>query len=577
MFLFLNAPNLYAQKAQGRYLKDLPFEVVQERFEKKIFSFERAQSLMGLNQMLLADFTPHQKNILKSYKLKALVELQFFDDALELANELLEQQGLTQELQISVLLEKALIYELLDNLPESKKNLNRVARIYEDTTMVKDQNYGRYLYRLSSWYRVGGRQVESVEWAENAIDYGAQNNFLDVEATGKLLMGLNMDSTQLAKKRQYFYDGLQIWKAADNEPGEVRLTYLIAQTYIKEGDYENAFAYNDSAIELINNSKTDYFRATLYQQKAKILELQNDIANALVYQKLYTQEEIQSLNRSRKMKVKEYEYEFNKEKAVLENIKLASQLESANTNEKLLLYSVLGLGLFLISLILMFLTLAARNRKINDQNSKITQSNFQLSQSLEEKEFLLQEVNHRVKNNLAFIQSLIAFQMEETKIPESIKDFMSLNNRIQAIATVHDQFIEANSTMAHKEVPIQSYIAAIADALIQVNGSDLEYHQEIGDINVNLETAVPIGILVNELITNSIKHAQPVSKTISIQLNISEADDHLSIFYKDNGKDFIEMENAQTLGLYIIQTMVRQLRGTVTRIGSNYQIVVKRK
>jgi two-component sensor histidine kinase len=235
------------------------------------------------------------------------------------------------------------------------------------------------------------------------------------------------------------------------------------------------------------------------------------------------------------------------------------------------------LALFLISLGLLFIALAARNRKINDQNSNIKKTNFQLSQTVKEKEFLLQEVNHRVKNNLAFIQSLIAFQMGQSSSLETSGKLQSLNYRIQAIATVHDQFVEANEDMAHEEVPIKSYIVAIADALIQVNGVEVKYHQDIGAIKVNLETAVPIGILINELMTNSLKYTKPTCGATAIQLQITNEQDRLLILYNDNGAEFIAKEDDQSLGLYIVRTMVKQLHGTLQRNGSNYQIMITRK
>ncbi|WP_194850733.1 sensor histidine kinase [Nonlabens antarcticus] len=568
---------MFSQQRAIDTIQDESFENIQALFENKIRSFERARSLVSLNEFLLSDFSDQEKNVLNTYKLKALVETDLLDEALNLANEMLLSSNLPPQMEIAILLERALLHEVMGDMVISKKDLNRIARIYDETFIPKDQNYGRYLYRLSSWYRMNDRKEESIVWAEKSRSYGAANNFKEVEASGYLLLGLNTDDKEIEDKRENFKKGLKIWKQDGIQPGVVNMYYVLAHNYWNENEFNEALIYNDSAIQLINNSKSDFYRPDIYKQRSLIFESQKSIDSALLYQKLFIKEELIALNKSRNLKVREYEYEFNKEKSVLQNIKLETQLEDANRKENVLIYGLIGATIFLLSLGFLFITLAARNRKINDQNSKIKVANYQLLQSLEEKEFLLQEVNHRVKNNLAFIQSLISFQMDETETLETVENLKSLNNRIQAIATVHDQFVESNHAMAHKEVPVKSYIAAIADALIQVNGDDVAYHQEIGNIKVNLETAVPLGIMINELITNSLKHARPESHQVAIDLKIHDNSDGLNVTYKDNGEAFIIKNDDQSLGLYIVKTMVKQLQGTIKRDGSDYSILVKRK
>lgn len=101
--------------------------------------------------------------------------------------------------------------------------------------------------------------------------------------------------------------------------------------------------------------------------------------------------------------------------------------------------------------------------------------------------------------------------------------------------------------------------------------------QKIEDIKVNLETAVPLGILINELITNSMKHSEPLDSSLAIEIALTASDDDLRLEYKDNGKSFKLDPEKETLGLYIIRTMVLQLRGTFERTNSNYSIHLKRR
>ena len=226
---------------------------------------------------------------------------------------------------------------------------------------------------------------------------------------------------------------------------------------------------------------------------------------------------------------------------------------------------------------LLIITLSSRNKKIQVQNSQIKMTNLDLSNNIEEKEFLLQEVNHRVKNNLAFIQSLVAFQREEAVEQETADNLENLNSRIHAIAVLHDQFVSAKNNISKHEILIAPYLTTIADAQIIIKENTVKFDQKVGDIKVDLETAVPIGILVNELITNSLKHAEVVDDILYIELKLYKINDELQLSYRDNGIKFNSSPATESLGMYIIKTMVRQLRGTIDRQGSQYFITIKKR
>ena len=566
-----------AQDAEIRYLENLPFEEIESRLYDKVISFERSSTLTAINYLLLKDFSEEQQNTLRVFKLMALVESELYDEALELANEILMPINVPLDLEVKVLLERALIYEILENYPESKKDLNRIQRLYKDELPQSDELYGRFLYRLASWYRVNDRKEESLEWAEKAVDYGLEYDFSEVSATGYLILGLLSESDDVEEKLVFFKNGLELSKNANRKPATVNLYHLLSSSYFQDDQLDLAQVYNDSALQIIDAYNTKYSRVDLYKQRSAIAEALNMPDSALYYQKEYAREAIYALNRSRNIKVREFDFELQKEKAILENIKLETRLDEADRKEDNFMIILLIGAVSLLSLGFLIITLASRNRRIKEQNEEIKETNHDLSINVEEKEFLLKEVNHRVKNNLAFIQSLISFQMEDAKTLETTTNLESLNNRIHAIAVLHDQFVAAENSISKKEIEIEPYLSNIADAQIMVNPEQVSFDLEMNGLKVNLETAVPLGILVNELITNSIKHADPGSEKLAIELTLAESDNNMILDYKDNGKVFELAPDSENLGLYIIKTMVRQLRGIMNRDGSSYHIVVKRK
>jgi len=353
-----------AQNLDPQTLKDLPFEEIESRLHEKIISFERSSTLTTINFLLLKELSEEQRNTLKVFKLIAFVETELYDEALALANEMLKPIDVPKELAVKVLLERALIYEILEDFPESKKDLNRIQRLYETELPKNDESYGRFLFRLSSWYRVNDREEESISWATKAINYGLENNYADVGATGYLLLGLNADPEENEEKRFYFKKGLELWKPAKREPGVVNLYNLISSSYFEEGTFALAKVYNDSALQIIDIYKTKHGRARIYKQRSAIAEAMNQSDTALYYQKEYADEAISELNRSRNIKVREYDFKLKNEKAILENIKLETQLEEASRKETNFMIILLIGAASLLSLGFLIITLASRNRRI---------------------------------------------------------------------------------------------------------------------------------------------------------------------------------------------------------------------
>jgi PAS domain S-box-containing protein len=190
----------------------------------------------------------------------------------------------------------------------------------------------------------------------------------------------------------------------------------------------------------------------------------------------------------------------------------------------------------------------------------------QLRRSLDEKQLLLDELHHRVKNNLQVIVSLINLQTESLQGPEAIalKDCLL---RIETIASVYQRLQFSDRV---QEVDFADYAEAILDGIIfsRVGGSsDLEGHVEASPIVLNLDQAIPCGLILNELITNVMKYAYPGGKGL-VQLRIENAAPGWVRFsVSDQGIGFSpdsRIKDRQPLGLLIVEGLVNQLNGTLT-------------
>ncbi len=194
------------------------------------------------------------------------------------------------------------------------------------------------------------------------------------------------------------------------------------------------------------------------------------------------------------------------------------------------------------------------------------QSEERIKQSLAEKEILLREIHHRVKNNLAVISSLLGLQANRIK-ENAVKEMMdACQLRIKSMALVHEKMY-CNQNVSR--VDFNEYISSIVQDLTS------SYHKEkrnittrinVRDILLDIETATPCGMIINELITNAMKHA--FSETINPELTISfeKTDNTYTLTVQDNGiglSDGFDSTPTNALGLLLVRALTRQLRGTV--------------
>ncbi|NGP88592.1 histidine kinase dimerization/phosphoacceptor domain -containing protein [Fodinibius halophilus] len=184
-----------------------------------------------------------------------------------------------------------------------------------------------------------------------------------------------------------------------------------------------------------------------------------------------------------------------------------------------------------------------------------------IKKSLNEKEFLLTEIHHRVKNNLAIIVGLIDLQKDRISDERVIPILNETQSRIYSISGVHELLYQADD---FTEISLAEYIDKLLDKLQQTyQGTErpVLISKEINSFGVNINQAVPLGLLINELITNSFKHAFSDTQIPKITLSIDQKDGYINIHYQDNGKGMSPQvfENKNSLGLNLIRTLIKQL------------------
>jgi len=189
--------------------------------------------------------------------------------------------------------------------------------------------------------------------------------------------------------------------------------------------------------------------------------------------------------------------------------------------------------------------------------------------SLKEKATLLSEIHHRVKNNLQVIISLLRLQSEKTQDEKLSNIIKESENRILSMALVHEQLYQSKN---FSNIDSNEYITTLVNDLFYSNGVDtniIKFNIECADTKFDLDNAIPCGLIINELVTNCLKHAFPDKRKGEIEIFFSStSEDEFELTVSDNGVGFpkeLDIKNTDSMGLHLVRVLAEEtLEGKMT-------------
>ena len=197
---------------------------------------------------------------------------------------------------------------------------------------------------------------------------------------------------------------------------------------------------------------------------------------------------------------------------------------------------------------------------------RVRQRTDDLNASLAEKEILLREIHHRVKNNLQIIISILRLQKRQITDPRTLEILLDCESRVRSMALVHEKLYRS-ADLAH--IDIGDYLRTLTNYLFttySIDQKQVTFHVEITTLALDINRAIPVGLILNELVSNSLKHAFPEGRDGKIEITGGQEEENIVISIQDNGigipVDF-DWRHTLSLGMHLIMTLVEQVNGTI--------------
>ena len=211
------------------------------------------------------------------------------------------------------------------------------------------------------------------------------------------------------------------------------------------------------------------------------------------------------------------------------------------------------------------------------------QAEEQIKASLKEKEILLQEIHHRVKNNMQVISSLLKLQSDSYNDERIKKPLLESQNRVKAMAAVHENLYKSKNLSSISILPFLKELTTSILASYQLSSENITLEIDSDEIFINIEQASPLGLIVNELVSNSLKHAFTDGHKGEIHINLKRVnEDHIHLCFSDDGIGLpvsLDWRNLDSLGLKLVLNLAEnQLDGSIkmeVNNGTQFDIIFR--
>lgn len=428
-------------------------------------------------------------------------------------------------------------------------------------------------YNIARCLEAKGRKSEALEYYRTAYD-----KYRDAEriggSTALVLRGMGdlFFNDEEYEEALYYYRSAAYDAGLENNVFRMAGAMLsMAKTFFALGQPDSAGFYSDKVLNIASNYGYDQIIRDIYYLYSDILTHKEDYKEAINYFKMATAINDSIFNEEKSSRFTDLQIRYNLEKKQQENEILRKNNEIQSLKIRRAHYirdiSVIGAVLFLIAFGVLFYqskNLRRINREKEREIVERKEAEKRVKLLLDEKEILLKEVHHRIKNNMTTIRNLLSFQAKNANDPHVQTILNDAVSRLHSMGVLYDKLYKSENL---QKMPVKEYLPSLVEEIVGVfpNCDKIRVHTDIEDFELDVDLLSPLGIIVTELITNAMKYAFPDENDGDINVSLKKTKGEYCLTISNDGKELppdFTINQSTGFGLRLVSLLTGQLNGT---------------
>jgi len=481
-------------------------------------------------------------------------------------------------------------YLTIGNIHSYSKNQKKAVEYYlKATRLFEEENYPYGM--MLSYLNLSGvyltlRDKKNVELYLNKTKEISQKHEINdgialyTEMKSTFLLSYN----SLQEASVHAHEALRLYQEMGRSDKVSFMHGVIGTIALNNKQYKLALKHCKEGFEMANSLGKNTSHKGSCECLYKTYKALGLFEKALEYNELYTiyKDSALNLENTKKLTQQEMQFQFDKEQLAdsLEIVEQNRQTEIEHFEElekekrsRIILFAALGILFLIIGFVFI------ENRRKKKQATLLEEKNDLINTSLDEKELLLKEIHHRVKNNFQTVSSLLELQSKNIEDEQALKKINEGQNRIKSMALIHQKLYQNKDIST---VDFQEYMVQLVNQIVSAYSiQNIEIDINANNIQLDIDTSIPLGLILNELITNTCKYAFTDNQQGSLTISLKALEKQYCLTLKDSGKGIseeIDLNKIKSLGLRLVQRLTKQLQGNFSYSyanGSIFEIIFK--
>lgn len=466
-----------------------------------------------------------------------------------------------------------ILYNAIDDYENALLNYQNSRDLFLE--LGNDPGLVNVLNNIGTIYHSKKEYALAMQYFEESMSlYAAMSNRGSMISSMINIASVYEDQKEYRKAIDMLESSLRISKDIKSKNNEALVSHSLAKIYYETGDYNTSRKYANIALGIFKESNHLPGQRNVLLLFTKILEAEGKGIEALNYYRKHIElrDSINNAEKRTELVKSQLKYDFEKQRTIdslsfaqekeLSLIKINRQNQQIRQSNKILI------AVIIITLLLLIISIVSISsyRLIRKSRKELENNNILIAKALEERETLLREIHHRVKNNLQIISSILNLQIKNVKDEAAQGAVIESRNRVKSMSLIHEQLYRDENLSG---IQVRSYIIELVESIrnsFARDAEEIKLEYDIDSIFLDVDTAIPLGLILNELICNILKHAFPEGRGGWIGVKLSKVNGFLDLSVADNGVGMNATEgigSERSFGLSLIYTLAKKLKADI--------------